>query len=166
MKLLVKFIPVLFLVTVGANGMGQSIKKWKITDVVNYIEKTDSVVVLTFWATWCKPCITELPYFHSVTKKYAPQKVKLLLVSLDFQNDYPKKIAEFAKKNNYDAEIVWLDETDADYFCPKIDSRWSGAIPSTLIYHHQSGYRFFREGQIREERLELILQEAISKQKQ
>jgi hypothetical protein len=77
-----------------------------------------------------------------------------LLVSLDFTYSFPGKIAAFAKKRNFTAPIVWLDETNADYFCPKLDPKWSGAIPATLFVNNKTGYRSFVEEQIKEEDFE------------
>jgi thiol-disulfide isomerase/thioredoxin len=150
-----------FLLLVSLSGISQPIKKWKVEELVTYIEATESTIVVNFWATWCKPCIEELPYFHSITGRYAGEKVKLLLVSLDFPKDYPGRIAEFAKKNNYTAEIVWLNETDADHFCPKIDSSWSGAIPASLIYNKKSSFRRFIEGQVKSERLDAEIRNSM-----
>src|SRR5690606_6809447 len=47
-------------------------------------KKNDSIYVINFWATWCKPCIKELPAFEKIASEYADKKVKVLLVSLDF----------------------------------------------------------------------------------
>ena len=44
-------------------------------------QKTESVQVVNFWATWCAPCIKELPYFEELNKL---ENVDVLLVSLDF----------------------------------------------------------------------------------
>ena len=126
----------------------QEIPTWKITDVEKYIAtQKNEVLVINFWATFCKPCIAELPSFIKITDQYKDQHVKLLLVSLDLPAFYPTKIAAFAKKHAFNAPIVWLDETDADYFCPKVDNKWSGSIPATLFINTKTGYRkFFEEG--------------------
>ena len=79
----------------------QSIAKWKIEDVVkSYTKNNDTVYVVNFWATFCKPCIAEIPDFIRIVKQYEKQKVKLILVSLDLPAYYPAKIAAFVKKNN------------------------------------------------------------------
>ncbi len=157
-KILFLFILLGFIM--GAQA--QEIAKWKIEDVVrSYSEKNDTVYVVNFWATFCKPCIEEIPDFILLAEKYKSQKVKLILVSLDLPSYYPKKIADFAKENNYHTNIVWLQETDADYFCPMIDEKWSGAIPATIIVNNSIGYRKFLEDQISPEELESILQMAI-----
>ena len=142
----------------------QVIPKWKMDDVVNYFSaKNDSVYVVNFWATFCKPCIAEIPGFIKIVKKYEGQKVKLLLVSLDLPADYPNKILAFVKKNNYASSIVWLNETNADHFCPMIDKSWSGAIPATIIVNTKTGYRKFFEAELSQEEFEKELKTAVSR---
>lgn len=145
-----------------ANSQNPAIPKWKIEDVVSaFSAKNDTVYVVNFWATFCKPCIEEIPHFLRLAEKYISRKVKLLLVSLDLPSYYPAKIAAFAKKNNYHTNIVWLNETNADRFCPMIDPKWSGAIPSTIIVNNSNGYRKFKEEEMSAEELERSLNEAI-----
>ncbi len=132
----------------------QSIKRWKMDDLLKYADQNDSVLVINFWATFCGPCIAEIPYFHSITAKYKKQQVKLLLVSLDFKEYYPQKIRDFAKKRKYTAEIVWLDEEKPDEFCPKVDSSWTGSMPATLFINKKTGYRKFVEAEMKPQDLE------------
>jgi thiol-disulfide isomerase/thioredoxin len=124
-------------------GFSQSIKKVKITEVEEYIKNSDHPIVLNCWATWCAPCVEEIPYFMQTVKQYSDQKVELLLVSCDFANSYPNKILDLIKKKHFEATFFWLNETNADYFCPKIDPRWDGTLPSTLFVNPKTGYRKF-----------------------
>src|SRR6476646_2344060 len=128
-----KSILVLLLVTSVHFLFAQKIQKVKIEALSDYIKKADHPVIVNFWATWCAPCTHELVYFESNIKKYKEQKIELILVSLDFPKDYPSKVAEFLKKNQYEGSFFWLDETNADHFCPMIDPKWDGAIPATLF---------------------------------
>jgi hypothetical protein len=82
-------------------------------------------------------------------------------VSLDLPSFYPKKIANFAAKNNFKTNIAWLDETDADYFCPMIDSSWSGAIPATIIVNAKTGSKKFWEGDVKGDFFESELKKAM-----
>lgn len=139
----------------------QEIPKWKITDVEKYVADNNGVIVINMWATFCKPCVAEIPSFIRITDQYKKTGVKLLLVSLDLPSFYPKKIASFAKKNKFNSNIVWLDETNADYFCPKIDKAWSGSIPATLFINKATGYRKFLEEEMSADVFEKELQSAI-----
>ena len=141
---------------------GQVIKKIKITDLERTIHESKTPLIVNFWATYCIPCIEEIPYFQKAVKKYAKDSVKLLLVSLDLREDY-NKIKAFAEKRKLTAEKVWLNESNADYFCPKIDSAWSGAIPATLFINNKTGYRKFYEDQIREDKLEKEIMAILEK---
>ncbi|HMO60868.1 MAG TPA: TlpA disulfide reductase family protein [Ferruginibacter sp.] len=140
----------------------QHIPSWKITDVVQYYSKTtDSVYVVNFWGTFCKPCVAELPFIQSIIEKYVAEKVQLLLVSLDLKAYYPAKIKQFAKERQVKAPIVWLNETDADYFCNAIDTKWSGSIPATIFVNSRTGYRRFYEEEFTPETFEAALIEAL-----
>lgn len=135
----------------GGTSYGQNtIEKVKITDLENYIANSDHPLIVNFWATFCVPCNHEIPYFQTGVDKYKDQKVELILVSLDLPAYYPEKIADFAKKSDYRARILWLNETDADYFCPKVDQRWSGGIPASLFIDNATHYRRFFDRQLTE----------------
>ncbi|SDF18500.1 AhpC/TSA family protein [Ulvibacter litoralis] len=96
--------------------------------------KDDTTYVVNFWATWCKPCIEELPAFEQLNETYADQKVKVILVSLDFPEKLTSQVIPFIEKNNIQSEVVLLDDTNANRWIPKVSETWSGAIPATLIY--------------------------------
>ena len=148
-----KFVFLLFVLFAFCNADAQPIKRWKMDDLLQYADTNDSVLVINFWATFCAPCIAELPYFHSITNKYKKENVKLLLVSLDFEEYYPKRIRDFANKRKYTAEIVWLDEEKPDDFCPRIDKTWTGSMPATLFINKKTGYRKFVEAEMKPEEL-------------
>ncbi len=142
---------------------GQEIKKIKITDLEKTIKESKTPLIVNFWATFCKPCVEEIPYFQEAIKKYKKDSVRLLLVSLDLQDFYPAKIKSFAMKRKFTAPILWLDEYNADYFCPKVDSAWSGAIPASLFVNNKIGYRKFFEEQLSKEKLEKEIMAILGK---
>lgn len=133
------------------SARAQDIPTWKVTDLEAYINRhPNKTIIINMWATFCKPCVAEIPHFQKIARQYDTATVSLLLVSLDLPSQYPHKIRAFAKKHGFDARMAWLDETNADYFCPKLDPSWSGSIPATLIVHNGNGYRKFVEGEMSE----------------
>lgn len=139
----------------------QEIPAWKLTDLRNYLQKEQGVLVVNFWATFCKPCMEEMPHLLSLAEKYRNKDVKLLLVNLDMSSQYPKKLKRFVKKNRISATVVWLDETNADIFCPAVDPKWSGSIPATLFLNSVTGYRRLAEGEMDATELEKAIIKAI-----
>lgn len=126
----------------------QEIKSVKITDLERTIAENKTPLVITFWATYCKPCVEEIPFFQEEVKKQKGNGVQLLLVSLDLKSYYPQKIRSFAAGKKFTAPILWLNETNADFFCPRVDPKWSGVIPATLFINNKTGYRKFYEGSL------------------
>jgi thiol-disulfide isomerase/thioredoxin len=151
------------LVMLFKNTDGQQIQKIKIKSLSNLIATSDSILIINFWATFCKPCVEEIPDLIKFANKYKKQKASLYLVSLDLEDYYPEKIKKFVAKKKYTAKITWLDESNADYFCPIIDTSWSGAIPATLIVNNKMGYKKFYEKQLTSIEIEVAIKAALQK---
>jgi thiol-disulfide isomerase/thioredoxin len=112
---------------------------YKIGDLLKRIDTSKTTLVINFWATWCGPCVKELPAFDSLSDLH--QNYKVLLVSLDFKEDMKTKVDPFLKKNKILSECVLLDEINGNDYINKISTDWSGAIPGTLFKNNRE--RFF-----------------------
>lgn len=156
MKTILKFFLICCLLSSGslcAQSSSTPVPKWKLADLQQAMDAATQPTIFNFWATFCKPCIAEIPHFQELVKKYESAGVKLVLVSLDLPEAY-SKIRPFAIKRKFTAPIVFLDETNADLFCPAVDESWSGAIPATLLLNPKKGYRKFFEEEMSQEKLE------------
>lgn len=100
-------------------------------------QQDETVYVINFWATWCAPCIKELPDFEKLGQDYKSGNVKVILVSLDFPRQYDTKLKPFIKKHNLQSDVLVLNDVDANSWIPQVSSDWSGAIPATLIYNKE-----------------------------
>ena len=109
-------------------------------------EKSDKILILNVWATFCTPCIEEIPSFVKFAKSHAD--VELVFLSLDVKDAFPKLVNQHIKKLGMDVKNLWLNETNADYFVPMIDENWSGAIPASLIINTATGARKFVDGEM------------------
>jgi thiol-disulfide isomerase/thioredoxin len=139
---------------IAGPAMGQEVRSVKVTELERMIAGSKTPLILNFWATYCKPCIAEMPHFEKLAAKYKAKGLTVVFVSLDMEDDYPAKVDSFVQKRKLQNRVVWLNETNADYFCPKIDPKWSGAIPATLFVNAAKGYRRFFEEELTEEELE------------
>ncbi len=120
----------------------------------------DTLYVVNFWATWCKPCVAELPYFEAAGENYKSQKVKVLLVSLDFLRD-KQKVDKFVVDRSIKNEVVLLNAGNPNVWIDKIEPQWGGAIPATILY--RTGEKlFFREGEFEQTELDSLIQTTLS----
>jgi thiol-disulfide isomerase/thioredoxin len=108
-------------------------------------QDSDTVFVINFWATWCGPCRRELPEFEKIHETYSNQKVRVLLVSLDFPSMLEKGLKAYLKSNLITARVVLLDEPDANAWIDKVDKTWTGSLPATLVYKGKNKLFFEKE---------------------
>lgn len=114
--------------------------------------------VINFWATWCKPCVAELPHFEALNAKYADKNVEVILVSLDFKKHLDTKLYPFITKNKIGSKVVVLADSKQQVWIDKVDPSWSGTIPATLIYNSKN--RLFAEQEFETyDELESLLKE-------
>lgn len=124
----------------------------------SYIGSTnDTLILVNFWATWCKPCVEELPYFIKASQVYSNKKFKTVFVSLDRVVDFETKVIPFAKEKNMEADLLLLNDVKTmNTWIPTINKSWSGAIPTTILYKNGTQI-YFHEGQLKEEELNQII---------
>ena len=107
-------------------------------DSYDKLEKTilndeNTIYVVNFWATWCKPCVAELPYFENYYRANKNKKIKVILVSLDFQRTLQTKLIPFVGLHNITSTVVLLNDKDYNRWLSKVDNDWGGSIPATLL---------------------------------
>lgn len=126
-----------------ANSFAQNVAVYEKFDDFEkaVIKEDDNVYVINFWATWCAPCVKELPHFEKLHTDI--KNVKVILVSLDSRKDLEKKLIPFIERKKITSEVVMLSDKDYTTWLNKIDKDWSGSIPATLIIHGKN--RLFAE---------------------
>lgn len=97
-------------------------------------QDNDTTYVVNFWATWCKPCVAELPYFTELSEKYAAQPVRILLISLDFPAQLQSRLVPFVEERALKSLVAVLLDGKYNDWIDRVSPEWSGAIPATLIY--------------------------------
>jgi len=115
---------------------GVSVKAYDFDKLEYFLnQKNDTTYVVNFWATWCVPCVEELPHFEELNAKYKKDKIKVMLVSLDMYKMVESKLLPFIKEKQLKSDVVYLRDPDQNTWLPKVYSTWSGALPATLIYN-------------------------------
>ena len=119
--------------------------------------KSEKIQIINFWATWCGPCVKELPIFEKLTAEARPD-VSVTLVSLDLDLDpNPEKVYKFITRKNIHSQVLLLDEPDPNSWINRVDKTWSGALPATIIINQKTGERKFIGKELQEGDLEKLL---------
>jgi thiol-disulfide isomerase/thioredoxin len=163
MKKLVFALAMLFF---SRSGTAQNIPAYSAEEIIAHTSAKDTVYIVNFWATWCVPCVQELPEFNALYERYSGMPVKILMVSLDFKEDYPYKLARFLERKKLKPNVAWLSDTDPNVFIPKIDNSWEGSIPATVVVAPGKGYKKFIEGSVTERQISSIVDKILSQRGQ
>lgn len=123
-------------------------------------KKNDTTYVINYWATYCAPCVKEMPAFRKIEKQYAGRPVKIILTSMDFGGNVLKRVRSFMERHQVRSHVVVLDDPDTNSWIDKVSPQWSGALPATVIYNKHS--RKFHEGIITYEELKNVIESKMN----
>lgn len=164
--MLLKYITYVLFLLILAQGCADSEHIWTVDDVTVYetfeeLEPllhldNDTTYLINFWATWCSPCVKELPYFEGMHEHYKGKPFKVVLVSLDFKKQLEKKVIPFLNEKKIKSDVVLLADGKANKWIDRVDPEWSGAIPITLVVSGKESTFYETEFHSEEELIEII----------
>jgi thiol-disulfide isomerase/thioredoxin len=149
----------IILITCGLTAGAQQAQMVTLPQLQNLIgQKADHIKVINFWATWCAPCVKEIPLFEKLGQQRSDVKILLVSMDLDLDPD-PEKVYRFIARKKLQSEVVILNEKDPNSYINQVDKNWSGAIPATLIINSRTGKRKFVERELHDGELEKLISE-------
>lgn len=147
------------LLLVALSSYAQKAPLVKLTELQKMIQSpSEQVKVINFWATWCAPCIKELPLLEKLHQERADVAVTLVSMDMDLDPD-PEKVYRFIDRKKLQSNVVILNERNPNEWIEKIDKKWSGALPATLLVNTRTGKRKFVEKELHEGDLERLIAE-------
>jgi thiol-disulfide isomerase/thioredoxin len=150
----------LMLCSLGTIAQHKTVKLITIDQLEKRISNPDTVFIVNFWATWCGPCVKELPLFDQLQKANSKQPVKVLLVSMDFKSKLNSAVIPFVQKHQLTSQVFMVDIKNDQEFIDRIDKTWSGALPGTLVINKKKKSRKFYEQELTATELNNIYQNA------
>ncbi|CAN0484489.1 unnamed protein product [Phaeothamnion confervicola] len=152
-------LTVIFLASVLTATAQEQPKMVKLPELQELItSKGDNIKVINFWATWCAPCVKEMPFFEKLGQERTDVKVTLVSMDLDLDPD-PAKVHKFVTRKKLQSQVLILDEKNPNSYIELIDKSWSGALPATIIVNSKTGQRKFVERELHEGELEKLIAE-------
>ncbi|MES3018742.1 MAG: TlpA disulfide reductase family protein [Bacteroidota bacterium] len=131
---------------VSEETRGQTVKLLSVDQLELRLDRgKDTTYVVNFWATWCGPCLKEMPHFEKLQAEFADQKLKVLFVSIDNLSKLKSAVVPLAKRLKLKNEVFLLNEKDPQVYLERIDKKWSGALPASIFVNKVRGKREFYE---------------------
>jgi len=122
----------------------------------------EKIRVINFWATWCAPCVKEMPLFEKLTSS-GRTDTEVILISMDLELDpNPQKVFKFIERKKLKSQVLLLNAPDPNSWINSIEPQWSGALPATIIFNPANGKRRFISGELHEGDLEKFVEEIKS----
>jgi thiol-disulfide isomerase/thioredoxin len=152
-----KRITILALFFITTHSYSQEVKVVKIEELKKiYTRSNDTTYIINFFASWCGPCMMEIPVLNKFYEENKNTTNKLIYVSLD-NVQYLKKMPKLITKMKMQAPVFLLNESNDFSWLPLIDKRWQGSIPATMIINHKKNVKAFFETPLEKGQLEFYL---------
>lgn len=89
-------------------------------------------LVVNFWATWCKPCVHELPFFSKADSTLQGENVQFVFVSFDPSSSV-NQVKKFIIRSGLSGTHFIIGNYDLLTFTREVDRKWEGGIPYTAV---------------------------------
>lgn len=130
---LVKYLLIIFLVSVNCFSQ-DNIKILDKTGLENLIShRSNKLLLLNIWATWCVPCREEFPDLIKLNDVFK-DKVDIVGISVDYPDEINSKIKPFAEKLKINFNLFVNGTGNDEALINLLDKDWNGAIPATFVF--------------------------------
>jgi thiol-disulfide isomerase/thioredoxin len=153
MKKLRTLLLIVLPAVLGNDLHAQKINAVNSGQLLERVAHNDTLYIVNFWATWCLPCVKELPSFSVIHDLYAGKPVKVLLLSFDFKENYPRRLEQWVSNKKLSPEVLWFNEANPTEYIPRIAPEWEGALPATLLINNRTQERKLIQGEVSSELL-------------
>lgn len=163
-KILLLFVTAVYLFALSGCKPESEIRVVNFEDLKPaFIKQDDRLYVVNFWATWCAPCVKEIPDFMEVNSEFSKsENFRMVLVSLDDSDNLESGVKTFiTDKKIENVDLYLLDDIKRmNEWIPAVDPAWSGSIPATLFIRNGKNLRFV-SGPLEKDELRKIIAELL-----
>jgi thiol-disulfide isomerase/thioredoxin len=96
--------------------------------------RQDGPVVMNFWATWCPPCVNEMPVLADFARAYASKGVTVMGVSVDHPDTVDERVRPFVTRRRLPFPVYVLTERSPEAVGKALGVDWGGAVPATFVF--------------------------------
>lgn len=109
--------------------------------------KTDKLLMINLWATWCVPCVEEFPDLVTANRMYRDRDFKMITISSDAMKDRSKALAFLEKRQSSSLNYIYTGDNKYKLI-ESIDPKWQGALPYTILVEPGGKIVYAKEGKV------------------
>ncbi len=133
-RLFLSFVAAAVLLVLGQAQAESAIEQISPDDLKTILQaEQGNVVVLNLWATWCAPCLVEIPDLQKLEADIADQNVSLIGISVDEPRGSTRHIEDMRDRRFPGFRTYARDNRDTDYLVSVVDPAWNEVVPTTYI---------------------------------
>ena len=136
------------------------------TTILQKLKENDSQKfrLVSFWATWCAPCVAEFDELVAINRMYRHRDFELVTVSMN-RPDEEKQVLEFLKKEHASCRNLLFASTDRESLVNAFDPAWQGVVPYSLVIDPEGKVIYSETGSVDFLALKRALQKAMNERK-
>lgn len=106
-----------------------------VDDIAAFLDdNAGKVLVINFWATWCAPCVHEMPELAAFYDAYKDRGVAFLSLSSDSLEDYESKLVPFVEERDLPFHVYAIANADPDELDAVLNVGMDFALPTTFVF--------------------------------
>lgn len=123
------------------------------SDLIQLVDSSSTPIIISFWATWCSPCLHEIPWLEKSIAAKSQDSITLVLVCIDGAKT-TRELEVFVARKGFRSRVVLWQRPNFDAFALAMNIKWTEGIPATYLRNNKRNRKAFFNRQLTEAQID------------